>query len=586
MSCIEERPDGTVVLKPYGWYSPGDILPTIPTRWASITAQIFRGAPVNYCPGIFEHSLRTLAPTKRINDEVINVYLDLLESEFTICTTRFLSVLRLLHSGSKDSTLPPKERTISYESLQDMGQIFIPVHDEENAHWSFLRLLPLQDPWTNTPFISVEHYDSSDCVPCPDLTALDQCFPGIPHFVSSMPSPIQWNYIDCGLFVMMGIRLMSSGSELFTQDEANHIIPHCRSRVLSELLAGKMDPTFSDCDLFEAQNLAARDEPGIQTTSYHKVGGNSELSPVNLDTPMLLQLASRHSPDSPVTPRPSPSIKRNVGVVKSQKSKRATSSKLVQRTLTCGLVKRPKPLQLDDVALMVQSFGSKDSIIEMLKFGVSEARTRTNIEQASKGAVERALLIALYHQISQSDVPHQPLFRRDARQRFSQKFFATFETLKTRNRGSVSLAKAELENILGCDRKFLEAMLNRANHGTIWTTILQRVDRSLGFVTRVGLCASPEAISKIETLTGAQGKFYVEGIEARLSAWDDDLLATLRHAYPLCDAIFAGNLPPHLIAIECQVHQKDMTFEQLVSLEPLPDKLPLLSTKRWLRSEL
>jgi hypothetical protein len=67
---------------------------------------------------------------------------------------------------------------------------------------------------------------------------------------SASPNPKQNNHFDCGLFVLLGIRLLSARKEHLSQAQSNELIPRFKQRVLAKLLASTLNPTKSHFDHF------------------------------------------------------------------------------------------------------------------------------------------------------------------------------------------------------------------------------------------------------------------------------------------------------------------------------------------------
>jgi hypothetical protein len=70
------------------------------------------------------------------------------------------------------------------------------------------------------------------------------------------PNPRQKGFVDCGLFVILGIRLLLAGRR-HSQAQCDEIIPKLRQRVLAELLACTLDPTSSQFDDFKNREAQA-----------------------------------------------------------------------------------------------------------------------------------------------------------------------------------------------------------------------------------------------------------------------------------------------------------------------------------------
>jgi hypothetical protein len=79
--------------------------------------------------------------------------------------------------------------------------------------------------------------------------------------LTASPNPKQKNGIDYGLFVLIGIRLLSAGRPHLTQAESNALLPSFRERVLAELLASSLDPSESQYRELELKETNAKETP-------------------------------------------------------------------------------------------------------------------------------------------------------------------------------------------------------------------------------------------------------------------------------------------------------------------------------------
>ncbi len=104
------------------------------------------------------------------------------------------------------------------------------------------------------------YYDSIGAEPPVALLAWIQqwfCDKTIEELIPS-PSPRQNNGTDCGLFVLIGIRLLSAGRPHLTQVESNDLLPTFRDRVLAELLASSLDPSDTQYQEFKLKERNAK----------------------------------------------------------------------------------------------------------------------------------------------------------------------------------------------------------------------------------------------------------------------------------------------------------------------------------------
>ncbi|CAM6002539.1 unnamed protein product [Sphagnum balticum] len=239
----------TTQLMPFSWFQRDQILPPLIQVWKDeARARLSRSKEARLCwikrGTATEYDFSTLKGKVWLNDEVINEYIGLLRKaypETMFATTHFRKHTKGYkvkpRTYTNESTY--EDRDINWASLTAWGQILIP--DGDGVHWTFVRLIHENPPTS----ITVQHYDSSNIRdPTPELKAsLETAFAGIPlNYVDGI-SPDQHDGHSCGVFTLLGLRLLGQGSQHLSQDDADLIIPNMRERILAEILAGALDPT-------------------------------------------------------------------------------------------------------------------------------------------------------------------------------------------------------------------------------------------------------------------------------------------------------------------------------------------------------
>jgi len=73
--------------------------------------------------------------------------------------------------------------------------------------------------------------------------SLETVFAGIPFKYVDGISPDHHDRHSCGVFILLGMRLLGQGSQHLSQDDADLIISNMREQILAEILAGALDPT-------------------------------------------------------------------------------------------------------------------------------------------------------------------------------------------------------------------------------------------------------------------------------------------------------------------------------------------------------
>jgi hypothetical protein len=174
--------------------------------------------------------LHRLKPYGALNDEIMNEYLSLLQKE----APKNVFIVKTFLSRRPD--------------FDGISKIIIPLHNL--THWTLT-------------ILEKEH--ERDCFRPVLYDSLCQKAPTMPDHLrewladlelseesTETPNPQQSYFSqDCGLFVLLGARLATSGKPMPSQVEVRHFI-HCfRRRVLAEILAGKLDPNISDFEEFQ-----------------------------------------------------------------------------------------------------------------------------------------------------------------------------------------------------------------------------------------------------------------------------------------------------------------------------------------------
>jgi Ulp1 family protease len=173
---------------------------------------------------------------------------------------------------------------INHGNIIKHGQAFVPIHHHEEKHWTFVRLIAKEAG------IEVEHYDSYSSIGATSgverLRAwISKRFTSIPVTYTCCPGPQQPNDYDCGLFVLMGIRAMSSGSRHLSQLEADESMPTFRRTVLAELLANKLNPNACDREAFKSLDREAKNNVIVDAGPREYLGSGATGDPVLVDTP-------------------------------------------------------------------------------------------------------------------------------------------------------------------------------------------------------------------------------------------------------------------------------------------------------------
>jgi hypothetical protein len=282
----------------------------------------------------------------------------------------------------------------------------------------------------------IEHFDSlPDRAIPPHLKSwIKQYFPDATFVDGS--SPKQDNETDCGLFMLLGIRMMASGSRHLSPSEADEIMPGFRGRVLAEILASTLNPTDIDyANFVEKDDLALekliRHQP--RRTVFYGEGINSDCPIVFSDSPEATFLQADGDGDIPCSftmPADHHAVETTAIQAGSVVNEAVDDLQQQANFLSLSSVSN-EPLQSiqssispvlkkeysDVVCSYIRSFGTQQLMIEMLKGAVTAGR----IKQRSG---EGESLAFLWVGLGCEESSQHALWARFDREKFSRKFFA------------------------------------------------------------------------------------------------------------------------------------------------------------------
>jgi NAD-dependent histone deacetylase SIR2 len=482
-------------------------------------------------------SLWHLKPGEYLNDEIINAYLELLQSS-GLPAGHYIQHSYVLK-------MKPDNPWKKFRKIIGSGtySIYIPIND--CLHWTFAVI-------TDNP-VSYTYYDSLGGEPPLNfLTWIHKLFPKqeIKQLIAS-PNPKQKGFVDCGLFVILGIRLLLAGRR-HSQAQCDEILPKLRQRVLAELLACTLDPTSSQFDDFKNREAQASkilshvnppDKVGDKSTSGTVRGPNRQVNGPSENNKSKLFVS------------PSP-------VARSRKDPETDSSdeseeEIVQLKPSTGKVLQKKKKTPEQIA---SNFGEEALMVKMLREAV--AIERASQSGARKPKIENIQLPDLWFMIS---TEKQALKQRHVHYEFSRQFWAEVGEL---NKGSnqrsqvpkfiISQMMSKLEITSGTSWKYI---LQRARRASVWTELTDIFKPDLEDPSVV-LCAVPDATYTLETMTLTNRKVLFEIIRSRVKEPGNGILARLKAASALYRAAMYNDLPVDL-PIESGVEH--LPFKDVVS---------------------
>ncbi|KFY50509.1 hypothetical protein V495_00225 [Pseudogymnoascus sp. VKM F-4514 (FW-929)] len=465
-------------------------------------------------------SLWRLKHGECLDDEVINAYIELLQRSNLPQGQHIQPTFILKMSLERPWT--------SFLKLTRTGKysIYIPINHA--FHWT-LAVIKSQEKGATVKW---EYYDSVGGEP-PQvfLDWINNWFPDQKR-VSALANPKQNNEADCGLFVLLGIRLMASGQPHLSNQQTRAIIPKFRNIVLAELLTLSLNPSSAQLEEFKRREALAHRPLSQKEPAKGKNDASASLF-VSPSPPILIESdtsddfsKSEHELD--------------------QTSPLSTSG---------GFNQKETPAE------MANSFGEETYIVKTLRAAVITQRA---LQKCQDGSEIKS--IKLNHLWTMISTEKRALRQRHIHYEFSRQFWAEMKKMDRtpQQRGPVpkpiiSRVMKELEISDMANWKFV---LQRARRASIWTELADIFKDYLDYPS-VALCAVPNATYSLETLTLANRKIFLEAIRARVRKPGNEVLTRLKVASPLYMALMNGRLPTDVLSIESNKH---LLFEETVKL--------------------
>jgi len=210
------------------------------------------------------YALHYLRPQLGINDDIINQYLNLIQE---MAPKNVLIASHTLLARPRNSDFDRKDGI-------HLLQLIIPVHhphsDLFKQHWTLAILKRAHQ----AERFSLELYDSlcQHEAQIPNSLRVWLADLDLSETSTAKPNPQQNLFSqDCGLYLLLCARLAANGVPIPSQFEIRHLMRSFRRRALAELLAGKLDPTMSDFEEFQANEEQRRIEACALTNTDHKL---------------------------------------------------------------------------------------------------------------------------------------------------------------------------------------------------------------------------------------------------------------------------------------------------------------------------
>lgn len=216
-------------------------------------------------------------------------------------------------------------------------------------------------------------------------------------------------------------------------------------------------------------------------------------------------------------------------------------------------------------------FGSQAVLAENLRAAVIVYRTRMQDQSGN------ASLASLWNDIRPNEHNVQNLLQRNTRLEFARRWFRTQEQLPSHKRERMTGMKRAL-GLVGPQQeqeKEFRAATTHANRCSFWLELVSQLPFKGDVCREVAVCACGESTSELERMTRPQREEYFDAIRFRIKHESSDIMKNIQAAGSLYKALIDDGLPNHQLVLEGNWGLGDMTFEKLVSLDCVPDKLPI-----------
>jgi NAD+-dependent protein deacetylase SIR2 len=462
-----------------------------------------------------QKSLWHLKPGEYLNDEVMNAYLELLPG-FMATTGHSIWGTFILDSMKPETPY----KTFGKLIKNDTYSIYIPINN--GLHWTFAVITKKKDDsprWT--------YYDSlGGGPPRKFLSWINKLFyeQKIESLTAS-PNPGQGNDFDCGLFVLLGIRLLSAGRDHLSQAQSDEVIPRFRQRVLAELLATSLNPSSSQFEEFQRKEAHAE----TILPQVEKAGNGNQVD----------------SPDSSVLFMSPPAVPDQIEDAEMDSSDALDESEEEIAQVNPPMGKAPHKKKTPEQ--VAATFGEEASMRNMLREAVAIARASQKGLKNPK--IENIQLPDLWLMIS---TEKRSLKQRHIHYEFSRQFWAEVERLKSGPHQSRQVPKAILSQVMSklkiTNETRWKYILQQARRASVWTELTDIFKNDLEDPSVV-LCAVPDSTYTLETMTLADRTEFLQIIRSRIAETGNGILARLQDASALYKAAMYNDVP-EVLAIE------------------------------------
>ncbi|KAJ8067023.1 hypothetical protein OCU04_004403 [Sclerotinia nivalis] len=233
--------------------------------------------------------------------------------------------------------------------------------------------------------------------------------------------------------------------------------------------------------------------------------------------------------------------------------------------------RKEDPEDFSQALLAADNFASQEALVENLRAAIIAYRSRDQSQR------EHDSLATLWSNIRPEELTPQTIFQRYTRFNFARRWFEAKGKLP-RRRGAYIVEMKKMLKLKGTfeeqDREF-KAASTYARRCSFWVDLINQLPFSGDSYREVAVCACGESTSELERLTDTSRKKYFERILFRIKHKPNDIMEKIREAGPLYKALIESRLPDYQLTLELNVRRDGMTFAEMVSLEPVPDRMPI-----------
>jgi hypothetical protein len=568
-------------LQPVREYS----LPTLPSAWKDAVDGIFETHFENFenfsTPRIqSSESMHTLGPGQWLNDEVIAEYIHLLSNVYP--NVHIANTFMLERPEAKHSRFINEE---NYDHLLTSRAI-IPIH-LDNVHWTFACI------WleSRTELI-IEYYDSNvrhesiDMLPRNLMTWIKKTFPpSINHRLRRYDNPQQDNGYDCGVFVLIGMRMRAAGWHTLSQEEADEIIPAVRHRISAEIIAGHLDPTIDDLKTYKAGNSAGEIEHSMfqgstlevpSTACQMEVDSQGDIPLDPLPATPEGPTGSRSSQTPEIEMEDSFSAVQPASLERQEHMQMREESKIPSMVASKSRPKassRTRQKRHEEIARLAgDSFAAEDALISNLKAATVACRARSSEDSKDLS------LASLWTKTRPDESIGQNVWHRRDRLAFARQWVTTnAKGPGGHRRARMEWMKGQLQLKGSAEQVNNEYNSARmfAKRCSFWLELMNRIPPSMRGCREVVLYANSEPTSSLERMSDSHREDYFRRILSRIEDSSTSVMKNLEAASPLYEALLRNDLPEYTLPIESHWSTGHMSFEELVSLSPVPTKLAI-----------